>query len=78
MRKEILFVICCCMEIVCSAQMPPTPDKIYGRFFRDVQMARVFPDSKTFVDCVPKKSPAEIISTYQKIISNPARHLYNL
>ncbi len=72
MRKEILFVFCCWVHLIVVAQMPATPDKIYGRFFHDVQMAKIFPDSKTFVDCIPKKSPAEIISTYQKIISNPA------
>ncbi|MFT3937067.1 MAG: alpha,alpha-trehalase TreA [Chitinophagaceae bacterium] len=58
--------------IVLHAQAPATPDKLYGRFFHDVQMARVFTDSKTFVDCTPKKSPAEIVAAYQKIISNPA------
>ena len=53
-------------------QASATPDKIYGKFFHDVQMARVFPDSKTFVDCIPKKNPAEIVADYHKIISNPA------
>jgi len=68
----MLFLLCCCLFKVSAAQMPATPDKLYGHFFRDVQMARIFPDSKTFVDCIPKKSPAEIIATYHQIISNPA------
>src|SRR3954464_6005649 len=72
MRKAIPFLFCCCAAVISSAQIPATPDKIYGHFFHDVQMARIFPDSKTFADCIPKKSPAEIVSTYQKIISNPA------
>ena len=73
MKKDSILLICCSLFMVMAfAQPPATPDKIYGRLFHDVQMARIFPDSKTFVDCTPKKAPAEIISSYHKIISNPA------
>src|SRR5882757_1690227 len=41
------------------------PDKIYGKLFVDVQMNKVFADGKTFVDCIPKRKPAEIISDYE-------------
>jgi alpha,alpha-trehalase len=41
-----------------------TPDKIYGQLFRDVQLKKVFPDGKTFVDCVPVKNPKEIVNNY--------------
>jgi alpha,alpha-trehalase len=34
--------------------------------FRDVQQARVFPDSKTFVDCVPKRAIGEILRDYHE------------
>jgi alpha,alpha-trehalase len=38
-----------------------TPLELYGELFRDVQMQRVFCDSKTFVDAVPKdETPAAI------------------
>ena len=40
------------------------PDKIYGKLFVDVQMNRVFSDGKTFVDCIPKRKPAEILADY--------------
>src|ERR1035438_1090473 len=40
------------------------PDKIYGDLFVAVQMQRIFPDSKTFVDCIPKRKPADIVSDY--------------
>ena len=43
---------------------PPTPDKIYGDLFIEVQMQRVFPDGKTFVDCIPKRKPADIMYDY--------------
>jgi alpha,alpha-trehalase len=72
MRKEMLLLLGCYLFRFSAAQMPATPDKLYGHFFRDVQMARIFSDSKTFVDCIPKKSPAEIVAVYQKIIGNPA------
>lgn len=44
-----------------------SPDKLYGELFRDVQMNRVFEDSKTFVDCIPKRSPAAIMHDYAQL-----------
>ena len=44
------------------------PDKIYGQLlFRDVQLKAIFPDSKTFVDCIPKITPEEITKSYSLI-----------
>lgn len=40
---------------------PAPPDKIYGDLFVEVQMQKVFPDGKTFVDCIPKRKPADIM-----------------
>jgi len=54
------------------AQVSLPPDKVYGRLFVDVQTSGIFPDSKTFVDCIPKKNPQEIVANYEKIIANPA------
>jgi alpha,alpha-trehalase len=45
-------------------QQPATPDKIYGDLFIEVQMQKVFPDGKTFVDCIPKRRPADIMYDY--------------
>ena len=44
-----------------------TPDELYGQLFVDVQLRNIFPDNKTFVDCIPKKSPAEIVAAYDTI-----------
>ncbi len=41
-----------------------TPDKIYGQLFLDVQNGNVFPDSKTFVDCTPKRKVRDIMYDY--------------
>ena len=43
--------------------------------FDDVQMKRVFPDGKTFVDCLPKSSPEEISKNY---IQQKGRPGFNL
>jgi alpha,alpha-trehalase len=41
-----------------------TPSQLYGQLFEDVQMQRVFPDSKTFVDAIAKDAPAIIVQRY--------------
>ncbi|HMH32062.1 MAG TPA: alpha,alpha-trehalase TreF [Puia sp.] len=46
------------------SQQPPAPDKIFGDLFVEVQMQHIFPDGKTFVDCVPKRKPADIMYDY--------------
>ncbi|MCW8193679.1 alpha,alpha-trehalase TreF [Proteobacteria bacterium 005FR1] len=43
-----------------------TPADRYQELFVDVQMSRVFEDSKTFVDCVPLKDPEEILDVYRQ------------
>jgi len=45
---------------------PPvaTPSQLYGPLYRAVEMDRVFPDSKTFADEVPRQSPAEIDAAF--------------
>jgi alpha,alpha-trehalase len=40
------------------------PARDLGQLFHDVQLARVFPDSKTFVDARPKFAPADIVARY--------------
>jgi len=44
--------------------------------FDDVQMNRVFPDGKTFVDCLPKSSPVEISKNYIQQKDRPGFSLY--
>jgi alpha,alpha-trehalase len=40
------------------------PSRDLGPLFHDVQLARVFPDSKTFVDARPRFAPADIVARY--------------
>ena len=42
-----------------------------GTLFGEVQSARVFPDSKSFVDAVPLMPPAEIVAAYDRERGNP-------
>ena len=43
---------------------PYDPARDLGPLFHDVQMASVFPDSKTFVDATPRETPISIIAKY--------------
>ena len=45
-----------------------TPEALYGQLFEDAQLRTdLFPDSKTFVDCVPLKAPSEIVALYEQL-----------
>lgn len=46
------------------------PDRDLGQLFALVQTSKVFEDYKTFVDCIPKKNPAEIQKAYEAQKSN--------
>ncbi|WP_442796417.1 alpha,alpha-trehalase TreF [Pandoraea sp. XJJ-1] len=48
-----------------------TPADRYQQLFVDVQTQRIFPDSKTFVDCVPTLAPDEILRRYRDDVAKP-------
>jgi len=58
--------------MVAVCQKPQPPDKIYGVLFEDVQRSKIFPDGKTFVDCIPMKDPKQIVTQYLAVKNNPA------
>jgi alpha,alpha-trehalase len=65
MKKLTLLFLVCWPIVKTIAQAPQaTPDKIYGELFHDVQMKKVFADGKTFVDCIPKRNPKNIVAAY--------------
>jgi alpha,alpha-trehalase len=66
MKKLVLCLLISWQFVYTIAQPPATPDKIYGDLFRDVQLSKVFPDGKTFVDCVPKRNPKHIVADYNQ------------
>ncbi|RYC69403.1 alpha,alpha-trehalase TreF [Spirosoma sordidisoli] len=42
------------------------PDEEFGALFREVQLKAVFPDSKTFADCIPRFPTATILANYNQ------------
>lgn len=47
------------------------PSVAYGDLFRDVQLAAIFPDSKTFSDMIPDAAPATIRAEYRATKTAP-------
>ncbi|HEY0039399.1 MAG TPA: alpha,alpha-trehalase TreA [Flavisolibacter sp.] len=72
MRKTFIAFSCVLFSVCAIAQATVPPDKLYGELFQDVQLAKIFPDSKTFVDCIPKRDPNKILADYKAIKNNPA------
>ena len=48
-----------------------TPDDRYQELFVAVQTQRIFPDSKTFVDCAPSLAPEEVLRRYREDATKP-------
>ncbi|HEV8286516.1 MAG TPA: alpha,alpha-trehalase TreF [Chitinophagaceae bacterium] len=73
MKKFISILLAFVVVFNISAQQQvQTPAEIYGELFTDVQMRHIFPDSKTFPDCIPKRDPKEIVKDYLTMKNNPA------
>ena len=70
MKKLLLPALSMLLLSFLQAQ-PATPDKVFPDLFKDVQMGKVFPDGKTFVDCIPKRDPDAINADYRKILKAP-------
>lgn len=50
----------------------PVPPSIeYGTFYRDVELASIFPDSKTFSDLIPATTPPNILLNYDAAKAMP-------
>ncbi|MAT55535.1 MAG: trehalase [Saprospirales bacterium] len=47
------------------------PEKIFCDLFEAIQLSGLFPDSKTFVDCVPKRTPEAILQAWHREKSRP-------
>lgn len=43
-----------------------SPDELYGELFRRVQLEKLFPDGKTFVDATPRSEPEAIMAAYRQ------------
>jgi alpha,alpha-trehalase len=55
-----------------SPVVPVPPSELYGALYRDVELAHLFPDSKTFADMIPDDTPSRIAVQYAEQKSQPA------
>ncbi|MGR3811488.1 alpha,alpha-trehalase TreF [Jiulongibacter sp. NS-SX5] len=78
MRLKITGIIILFSAIAFSCGSPvkkkefKSPEEMYPVLFEDIQLGGVFSDSKTFVDCVPKYSPEEILLRYTELKKDSA------
>ncbi len=66
MIRLLLALLLISNNVLAQPSQPQTPDQIYGQLFTDVQLGKVFTDSKTFVDCTPIIAPEVIVAKYQQ------------
>src|SRR5690348_7275751 len=52
--------------LAAPAPVPQPPSVVYGDLFDTVQRQKVFVDSKTFADAVPKDSPASVMAAWRQ------------
>jgi len=72
-----LAIFTACQNTAATAREPTTaaataalydPPRDLGKLFHDIQLARVFPDSKTLVDARPRSAPADIAARYDAAV----------
>ncbi len=66
-----LFLAAAALTLLCNAALArdialQPPSQVFGELFHRVQTERIFPDSKTFADAIPKAAPAEILRRYEE------------
>src|SRR5215475_15417403 len=64
LRLVLASIVTLAAATAAGAQEQP-PSALYGPLFTDVQMQRVFPDGKGFVDMVPHEAPAAVLQRYR-------------
>jgi alpha,alpha-trehalase len=65
-NRFCLFVLAFITVPVRLHGQPLPPDEQYGTLFESVQTSQLFPDSKTFANCIPKFPAAAIMADYEK------------
>ncbi len=66
MKLSISFLLVVTFLTGCQKSVEENKDFYSSSLFHDVQLNEVFPDSKTFVDCTPKKPIEEIVELYER------------
>src|SRR6476619_4194859 len=63
--KKFCWIVLLLTFVQLHAQTVQTPDQLWGDLFKEVQLKKIFPDNKTFVDAVPKAAPEVILKKYE-------------
>ncbi|MCC3153612.1 alpha,alpha-trehalase TreF [Hymenobacter sp. BT770] len=71
MRKLFLAVLLALSGLAAAQTLPPSPRQLFPGLFEAVQLGRVYPDNKTFVDAVAKEPAAEILRAYAQQKDTP-------
>ena len=67
MRSILLALFFAAISSVdCSSADTKVPSDTFGELFEKVQLQKVFPDGKTFVDATPNESPEKNITGLSK------------
>ncbi|MDJ0364062.1 alpha,alpha-trehalase TreA [Hymenobacter sp. H14-R3] len=72
--KNLLLSASLLLASLTAAAQPtpaPTPRQLYPGLFEAVQMGRVYPDGKTFVDALPTAPPPEVMAAYERLRGQP-------
>jgi alpha,alpha-trehalase len=70
-RFKVIALIMLTASCSVKERSEPAKDFYSSQLFHDVQTKAIFPDSKTFVDCTPKRDLGEIISDYDDVKNKP-------
>jgi alpha,alpha-trehalase len=71
---SLFWVISCSLLFVfqyLSEQAQVRPEVQFGELFKEVQIKAIFPDSKTFPDCIPVLAPELIVEAYEREKADP-------
>jgi alpha,alpha-trehalase len=69
MRNKLQRFALLLLLFACVKNKTESVDFYSSNLFKEVQLKAIFPDSKTFVDCTPKKDIDDILSEYESIKS---------
>jgi alpha,alpha-trehalase len=63
--RSLLWLALVAQPALAGPAAPLPPRQVWGELFTAVETARIYPDSKTFADAIPKAAPAVILKAYR-------------
>src|SRR5829696_9079635 len=75
LMKRFILSLALFASFFAQSQVTPTPDKLWGKLFEDVQTKRAMGDNKTFVDMVPQYKPEVIVKKYMQLKNKDSANL---